>query len=244
MTRVHADLASLQQRRHAAAATLNTLAGRDPSAPLGPPTAPTPEEITLSEAELARAASSARPEIASAGHAITRAEAQRDSADAAANRPSFMVGLDYMYMPGMDEPHGYGAMVSMTLPWLSGGRRAAARAADAEVTAERRAAVAVQTTIRLQVYDAYAKYVAARERYLIVDRDLLPQAQRALEAAQASYAAAGGDAFALIDALRLLLDTRLDRERALIELEGSIAEMERVVGGEIARRPIQEGTTP
>jgi outer membrane protein, heavy metal efflux system len=242
LTRVHAALSSLAQRRRADAVMLNTLAGRDPDAPLGPPAAVGAEEVTAPLAELERAAA-ARPEVTGAGQAVARAEAQRDGASAAASRPSFMLGLDYMYMPGMMDPHGYGAMVSMSLPWLASGRRAAARAADAQVVAERRGVATVLATVRQQVADAHARYQAARERYLIIDRHLVPQARRALEAAHASYAAGGGDALSLVDALRAYLDVRLDRERVLVELEGSIAELERAVGGEVARRPLTDDTT-
>src|SRR5262249_21376679 len=138
------------------------------------------------------------------------------------------------------DPQTYGAMLSFTLPWLSGTRKAAARAAAADEIAERRAAVATTAQVKWQGSQAYAGYLSAAERFEIVDHDPVPQARRAYEAAHATYAAGGGDAFRLVDALRSFLEVRLDRERALVELEGAIADLERAAGGPVARRPRQE----
>ena len=243
LTRVHSELASLEASRRSAAALLNTLMGRDPEAPLGPPEPLVAEEVTASPAMLA-AAVPGRPEVTGAEHAALRSAARRDEAERAASWPSFMVGLDYMYMPGMADPQGYGAMLSINLPWLNPARGAAVRAAASDEKADRSAVAAARSQARYQIADAWSRYRAASERWQIVERDLVPQAGRAFEAAHASYAAGGGDAFKLVEALRTYLEVRLDRERALVELEGTIADLERASGGPVPRRPRTDGGQP
>jgi outer membrane protein TolC len=74
---------------------------------------------------------------------------------------------------------------------------------------------------------------AARESFTVIERDLLPQTQRSLEAAQAAYRGGQGDSLGLLDALRTSLEIRLDRERALASIAASLADVERARGGSL-----------
>jgi len=142
-----------------------------------------------------------------------------------------MVGLDYWYMPTFPEfQHAYGAMVAINLPWLSGRRRAEEREAEETLTAERDALAAARNAVRYELRDAAARVDSAKQAFTIVDQDLLAQARRSLEAAQAEYAAGRGDAAALLDALRSYLQVRIERVRALAELASSQADLERAAG--------------
>lgn len=65
-------------------------------------------------------------------------------------------------------------------------------------------------------------------------RDLWPQAQQSFESAEASYRGGPSDSLAILDALRLLLDVRLELERALALLDTALADVERAARGPIA----------
>lgn len=229
LSRLHSDVAHIEQEERSARALLNALMNKPVDAPLGPPAELAPaERVPLPDGDDAVAGQ--RAEVAAAQAAARRSEAAAELARKEARWPSFVVGADYWFMPTMEDSHAYGAMVSMSLPWLNPGRRDAVRAAQESASADRYALESVRNTIRYQVRDAVAKYEAARSTFTIIDSDLLPQAQRNFEAAQAGYSAGQGDALVLIDALRSYLDVRLDRVRALVHLETTAADLERALG--------------
>lgn len=259
LSRMHSDVAHLEQEEISARSLLNALMARPIDAPLGPPSdlavptrpaanaspkvaertpstrtntattlPPTPERSEPGAA--AADPETLRPEMAIAEAARRRSEAAVEVARAEARWPSLTLGADYWYMPLMPDPHGYGLVLSMSLPWLSPGRRDAVEAAQQIASAERHALDSVRTTLRYEIADARAKHRAAESLFTIVERDLLPQARRNYDAASAAYAAGQSDAIALLDALRSYLDVRLDRVRALVHLEIAATELERVSG--------------
>lgn len=231
-TRLHTDIARLEREYRSSRAMLNGLMDRAPDAPLGPPedlAPPAPTRATV--AELEQNLDTARPELAGAARAVRRGEATLDELRRAARIPSLMIGLDYWYMPmNPDTHHGYGAMLSINLPWLSGRRRDEEREAESTVRAERHAFLSTRNALRVQLRDAAAGVEAARQTFVLVDQELLAQARRNLEVAEAAYSTGQGDAGAPVEALRAYLQVRIERLRALAELSTSEAELERAAG--------------
>jgi outer membrane protein TolC len=232
LTRLHADVARIESEQRSSRARLNTLMDRAPDAPLGPPDdlgalpAPRPDVGTLE-----RRLDESRPEVGAAARAVRRREAILDEAQHAARYPSVMVGLDYWYLPvATDTHHAYGAMVAINLPWLSARRADEERAAERLVQAERHALQSTRDTVRFQLRDAAARLESARQTFAIIDQDLLAQARRNLEAAEAAYAAGQGDTIGLLDALRAYLQVRIERVQALADLASSRADLERAAG--------------
>ena len=68
---------------------------------------------------------------------VSGSEAALDVAKREADLPSFMVGADYWYMPTQPAHNAYGAMVSMTLPWLNPRHRDEVKAAEVKALNER-----------------------------------------------------------------------------------------------------------
>jgi outer membrane protein TolC len=230
LTRLHTDVARIEREQRSSRALLNALMDRPPDAPLGPP-----EELSVAPTNdveaLERNLESRRPEIAAAARAIRRSEAMLEETRRAARMPNVMLGLDYWYMPmGIDFRHGYGAMVAVNLPWLSGRRSDEERAAEQTLRAEEHALESTRNVVRYELTDAAARVDSARQSFSIIDQALLAQARRSLEATQAAYAAGQGDAIALLDALRSYLQVRIERVRALAELAASQADLQRAAG--------------
>jgi outer membrane protein, heavy metal efflux system len=230
LTRLHTDVARIEREQRSSRALLNALMDRPADAPLGPP-----EELsvvpTADVSALERGLDANRPEIGAAARAVRRSQALRDAARSEARLPSLMVGLDYWYMPmNVDTHHGYGAMVAINLPWLSGRRRDEEREAEATVQAEENALASTRNTVRYELRDAAARLESARQSFTIIDQNLLAQARRSLEATQAAYGAGASDAIALLDALRSYLQVRIERVRALAELVSSEADLQRAAG--------------
>jgi len=230
LTRVHTDLAMLEREQRSSRALLNVLMNRPPEAPLGPP-----EDLAVvaggDVTALEHGLEGRRPEVDRAARAVRRSQALLEGVRREARFPELMVGLDYWYMPAFPDFHqAYGAMVAINLPWFNGGRRAEEREAQATLTADRHALESARNTVRYQLRDAAARVDSARRSFTILDQDLLAQARRNLEATQAEYAAGGGDAAGILDALRSHLQVRIERVRALAELASSQTDLERAAG--------------
>lgn len=229
LSRLHADIARIEQERRTSAALLNTLMNRAPAAPLGPPAALTvPAEDTRGEVAL----DPRRAELVSAQQSVERNRAALDLAERSARWPTLMLGLDYMYMAMAPAAHGYGAMVAISLPWF-GGRRAEVDEAAHTLRASEKALTGARLAARYDLENAAARLQAARTSFAIVDGDLLPQARRALESAQAAFSVGQGDAIGLLDSLRSFLQVSVERVRAIARIVGAQAERDRAAGREV-----------
>ena len=230
MARLHNDVASIESDRRTARALLNSLLARAPDAPLGPPAA----LEAAGERRLARLESIHevhRPEIAAAEAAVKVRASELNATRASAKWPSFVLGLQYMYMPPETDRHNYGVMFSMNLPWFNTAHAEAVRVAEATLAAERSALTSTRSAARYELYEAAERLKAARESLAIIERDLLPLAQQSFESAQAAYRGGQSDLAAIFDALSALLDIRIERERALVRIETAVADLERAAGG-------------
>ena len=240
MSRLHNDVAKIDADRRTAQALLNTLMARPMNAALGPP-APIEASQTQVHVDGLMKEVEHRPEIAAAQSAIRARQSEADAARAAGKWPRFMLGVQYMYMPMVEQPHNYGVMFSMSLPWLSSRYGEEVRAAEAQVAAERGALSSARNAARYELFEATQRLKAARESLVIFERDLGPQAQQSFESAQAAYRGGQSDSLALFDALSSLLDVRLERERALVNVETALADVERALGGPLPGANTQEG---
>lgn len=235
LSRLHNDVAGIEQERTSARALLNTLMARPPGAPLGRPMVPeTPPAGDIRLVDLERRLDSDRPELAAARRAIRSREASAEAARIAGRWPTFMVGADYWLMPQMEPHHAYGAMVSVSLPWLNPRHREEAREAEHARSAEEHALESAKNAALYELHDAAARVEAARQSLGIISRDLLPQARQSFEAAQSGFAAGQGTALALLDSLRSYLQVRVEESRARARLEMAVADLERAVGGDLA----------
>jgi outer membrane protein TolC len=230
LSRLHNDLAGIDNQRRAARGLLNTLMARPLDAPLGAPAAIDSARVLATADGLVNMKSENRPELAAAGSAIRARQHSLDSARSSANYPELMVGLQYMYMPMSHEPHAYGAMLGVSLPWLSSRYDDQVRAAEAALAAELSARSSIQNAVGYELFEATGRMKASRESLTIIERDLLTQAQQSFDAAQALYRSGQGDSMAMLDALRTWLQVRIERERALAQLEMAIADVERAAG--------------
>ena len=237
LSRLHVDVAGIEQQKRSAQALLNALMDRDPDAPLGPAPAPSALDALASAEDIAAAdhdLDRRRPELRAAARAVKRSEAVLDVAKREASLPSLMVGADYWYMPAQPTRHAYGAMVSMSLPWLNPRHRdevkAAERASGAEISALR----AQRATARFQLQDADGRVRAARETLALIHDQVLADARRSFESAQALFQSGHGDVAPVLDAARTYLQVRIDEVRAMAELESSQADYARAAGLPVA----------
>lgn len=235
LSRLHTDVASIDQARKSSRALLNALMAREPDAPLGPPEDVKPLDLQVRLDDAERLLQQHRPELAAAEHAVRKRQAEVDAAQSAGRWPTVMVGADYWYMPTLPSPHAYGAMVALSLPWLSPRHGEEVRSAEHSLAAESKTLESVRNVLRFELRDAAARFEAAKTSYAIIASNLLPQARQSFEAAQAGYASGKSDAIGMLDAMRSYLQVRLEEVRALAVMGQSAADLERAIGTELPR---------
>lgn len=243
-SRVHTDMIALGQQKATAQAKLNLLMGRPVDASIGDPPEPKVVMVAPRIEELRAAILKRRPELAAATAAVKKSEAGVAMAKSEAKTPMVMVGADYALMPMGPSVHNFSLMVQLSLPWLNPRHGDEIRAAEAAVAADETAKKSLEDAILLQVQEAIVRYQGARASFELVDTTLVPQAKKTFDALLANYGAGGGDSLSVIDALRTWLQIRLDRNRALAQVELAIADVERSIGGPIPTESKAKEVTP
>ncbi|MFO0723927.1 MAG: TolC family protein [Myxococcota bacterium] len=228
LARLGAEIAESDALRIVSAARLNRWMHREPDAPLGP--ARWTESSTTSPGEAEVQEEAPRPEIRARHAEIQAATAEADAKRQAERWPSFMLGLDYWYQPLMEPHHAYGAMLSMSLPWLNPQHSAETRAAEAEVLAAEEALVAERQSFEVAVVEAKAKLRSARIRLRILSQELLPLSEQALATARSNMSGGRVSALAVLNAARADLELRIEALRAEAELCIARAELARAQG--------------
>ena len=203
LSKAQGELSLIDADEAAARAALNAWMARPIDAILGEPAA----------------VSTAAPVNESAtqnNHAVLRSSAQAMHSEATAKvvqdeakLPVLMAGIDYWLMPTAADPHGYGAMVQVSLPWLNHAR-------DADVDVARRRAEAAQSELRSTTLavdralaEARARLAAARTGLRIVATEQIPNAEHAVAASKNAFISGAADARSLLMANELLLEARM-----------------------------------
>jgi outer membrane protein TolC len=228
LSRLHADVASVTRAGRSSAAMLRMLMALPPEAPLGAPEQRPPDATAVNLAALEDGLD-AVPSVETAGRSVAAAEAALAASRREASWPGLMLGLDYGYGP-MEGTHTYTLMVGVPLPWLSGARRDAIAEAERNLSAARRTREGALNAARYALRDAAARADAAREALALLERDLVPQAERSAEQAQADFRTGQADAMTVLEALHTLQSVRLERSRAVLALEEARADLDRAAG--------------
>jgi cobalt-zinc-cadmium efflux system outer membrane protein len=215
--RLHADIAGIQESLRGSQALLAAAMGA-PDEPLSPPMAP---DVTLPVGD------GERPEVGAARAQAEGARTLARLADRARRAPDLMVGFDYMLMPGF--PDAYSVMIQVGVPWFSSRRASEAERAGAEAQRARDAAAAAVNAARYEQVEAQARAKAAKAQLAVLEDDVIPRADRTLQAMRASYASGDADLVALIDAESVLLDARLSAVRQHAALADAGADLRRAL---------------
>jgi outer membrane protein TolC len=234
LTRLADHLLMFIQDGDMARARLNTLMGRDPSAPLE--VAGEYRKITAlpTVAALQQTAVENRPELRAIQAAIQQSET-RVRLVGKDYKPDVTVSAGYMLMPaGSANRNGYMAELSFNLPWLNRSKH------DAEV-AEAQAGTGVQraeldkqkSSVFQEIQEALIKANSAGRLVELYRDTLRPQAQATLRAASAAYQTDQTDFLNLIDSQNTVLDVEYSYFRALADFDSRIADLERAIGTQL-----------
>ncbi len=225
-------------QRDAAAAALRRLLGLGPDAPISVDARlEAPGARGAAVEALVAEARTARGERVALARRTESAEARRDAA-ATGRRPVVAVGSGYdlarpnpRIFPRQDGWQGsWDASVNVNWPFWDGGRtRAAVAEASAAADAARQRLADVDTLIDLEIRQR-AIELEATEAAVGAASDAVRAATEARRVVQDRYAAGVATSTEVLDAQLVLLQTELDRTRALADVRLAEARLDRAVG--------------
>jgi cobalt-zinc-cadmium efflux system outer membrane protein len=236
--RALAAVATDQTTIDAARTRLNSLLARPPHAPLGPPVALPDETATADAADLITRARDQRPEHRAAASRRDAAAMELQAARRAANLPAADVGLAFFPATKVMTYNGYGVLVNLSLPWLSGqGRKR--RDAAAELAAAASADLEqADLEVASEVAGALQAAQSAARRWVVLRQRALPASQRAREVALSGYEVGRADMLAMLAAEGTYVDIVVELIDVKSELDHALADLDRASGAHIARSPL------
>jgi outer membrane protein TolC len=215
----------------AARADLNALLSRTPDAPLGDPEAPQVRRIDTPLEVLIERGLGARPELAGQRALVDRETSGVELAELG-TLPDFELSIGRFINYGRND--GFGAMASITLPFVQYGKyRAAVGEARARVAGAEADLRRLQDGVRRDVARAYSAANTAALEYELARSTHVPHAEQAVRASEAAYTSGAADFSALLDAMRMMQDTHLQHTEAAAAYLRAVADLERAVGGRL-----------
>lgn len=148
--------------------------------------------------------------------------------------PDFDVSLQYGQRDRL--PDMVTALVSVPLPIQRARKQSAeARAASLDVSAAEAELRTEENAIRSEVARVHAALERQRANLLLLDRVIVPQAHAMWASASTTYQSGRSELLAVLDAMRTLFATETMRVRTIAEYAKTLAELEALIGQEVAR---------
>ena len=254
--RLAEEAVSLTEARRSRLARLNALLDRESEAPVGPAVVRAraarvavpddPGRIQFTSGELGgRAADSPLPALdvlqgravrespeARAREAEIAAQAARVELARKAHLPDFEVSVQYGQR--FDRTDMASVMVTVPIPVNRDSRQDQQVAeSESELAAMQAGYHAMINRIRADVAEAHADLEEDRARLALFARSIIPQGRAALEAATAAFQVGRADFLTVLANQTTLYDYEIAYFRALTDFASGLAELERIVGGEV-----------
>lgn len=233
----------LQRMRRVAMARINTLLHQPPDLPVPPPPARLNVDCEPAPAELLRQmAIEQRPDLQALGAKI-RAESASLALAYKEFYPDFefMARYDSFWQPTSTQGGLQGQVgVNMNVPVYLQKRRAAVREAMFKLQQKQADYDQRIDDIHREVESAYAQVVEMRSIVELYATRALTAAERNVDSARADYVSGKGDFLRLVAAQRQLLALQEKHEEAIAGYVSRLADLERVVGGDLPLEPPAE----
>jgi len=239
LANLDSDLLELEQDRATTQARLNRLMSRPVSTTLPTTAAVEPRRVELALDGLLESADDNSPEIAAARALTEKAEASLRLAGLD-YVPDLTVGYRYTAIddggisPVANGDDSWQVMFGITVPiWLE--RLSAGRSeALARLDASKSALTDARDSIAYDVDEAVVKVQTQQRLASLFGDVIVPQARQTLDATISAYRAGQVDFLTLVANWRRLLDVEVAYHRSLAGFEQELAELERIVGTEVA----------
>lgn len=253
VSRIDEQLVGIENRRTGALTEINAILDREPLDPveaeypeavkrvaLG---APAPGAFTSASLDggvgtdfpslqaLQERAVRARPALAAHEE---RVEAYRNAREAADRERWPDLGWMAAYSPRSGRRDLVSVGISIDLPLFRGRKQDQAVVEAEAVLADQGARyTGAQAEVRSEVAERYDNLVRVRERILLLDDGVIPQAEATVESAVGAYQAGRMEFAGLLEAQATLFRNEIERARLLADFGAELAALEAAVGGEI-----------
>lgn len=230
-TSVATERVRLQAERDSAVAQLNALLARPPDAPLAEPLRlrPIPAVLPSMAALLARARG---------GNGTLHTDRATIAAARTQTRLARRAWYPDLTVAGgpivqTNAPTGFSATVSLSIPLQWGVKQAGEREAAARLGAAEQRFDAAIASVQGALGDALARLRSGRAVEALLRRQALPQANAGYRALLAGYSQGRGDLAVVITAERRIDATELDLLRTETDEQAALAQIERLIGGDL-----------
>jgi outer membrane protein, heavy metal efflux system len=231
LTRLAEHLIHFEQDTYVARARLNTLLGRDPSAPIAVHGEQVISTQLPSIETLEKIALQSRPELLQMQAALDKSHKEEALAKKTYS-PDFTVSAGYMLMPrGSEFRNNYMVEGSINLPWLNHRKHDAEIAeSTAKVTEQDAELTAARNNAFGQIQEALVEARAAQKLAAIYKQSLQPQAEATLHSTVIAYENNRTEFLDLLDSQMTVIDLDLAYFQVLADFEARLADLELAVG--------------
>ncbi len=223
------DIVNLEQGRLAKQTSLNTLLNRDPENTLGIPDLK--GELTFNKdiKSLYQSTLLNQPELIVFSYAIER----NRYAKSLAKRSFFPDLMSSIVQRGITSGTigPWDLMLSFTVPlWFWTKQRYEVKEAIANLEEAEAAYKAMQNRAFSEVKDLAIKIEIAKNKIRLYKTSLIPILESSIESSLAGFRSGKGDFMMLLDSQRMLVETRMNYYKALVEYNMNLADLERTAG--------------
>jgi outer membrane protein TolC len=228
------DIINLKQERLAKETRLNSFLNREPESPLGIPYL---EEDMVSfdkdVASLYKLTLENQPELLIFSYAIEKNRYAQSLAKKSFF-PDLMAGIAMRGLASGGSIGPWDLMLAFTVPlWFWTKQRYEVKEAIANLDEAEAAYQAMKNKALAETKDSATKVEIARNKMKLYKNNQIPILESSIESSLSSYRAGKGDIMMLLDSERMLVETRMDYYKALVEYNMNLADLERAVGMEL-----------
>jgi outer membrane protein, heavy metal efflux system len=231
LTRLAEHLIHFEEDADVARARLNTLLGRDPSAPIDVRGEHVISTQLPSVETLEKMALQSRPDLLQTQAAVDKSHKEEALARKSYS-PDFTVSAGYMLMPrGSEFRNNYMVEGSINLPWLNHRKHDAEIAeSTAKVTEQDAELVAMRNNAFGQIQEALVEARAAQKLASMYQQSLQPQAEATLHSTVIAYENNRTEFLDLLDSQMTVIDLDLAYFQALADFEARLGDLALAVG--------------
>ncbi len=233
LARLNNTLENLGQEKLSRQTRLNALLNKDPENPLGVPGLGEDTAFTANDIrQLYQETILNQPELAIFSYAIERNKYAKTLAKRSFF-PDLMAGIAQRGITtGTIGP--WDLLLSFTLPiWFWTKQRYQVKEAIANLEEAEAAYKAMQNRAFAEVKDLVTKIEIAKNKIQLYKTSLIPIIEGSIDSSLAAFRSGRGDFMMLLDSQRMLIETRMNYYKALVEYNMSLADLERAVGAEL-----------
>jgi len=222
-------IVNLKEVKRAKETRLNSLLNRDPEAPLGVPALSEDLSFNKDINSLYRLTLENQPELLMFSYAIERNK-HAESLAKKSSLPDIMSGIVLRGL-GTGSFGIWDLMLSFSVPfWFWSKQRYEIKEAIADLEEARAAYQAMKNKMLSETKDLATKATVARNNIYLYKNNLIPLLENSIASSLSGYRSGKGDIMMLLDNERMLIETRMNYYKALVEYNMNLADLERAVG--------------